>query len=68
MNRQYVHLSTTIYMAKEVGKRKNPNPIILTILAKEAFENGVVFYKGNDFVWLVDRLPKKFIDIQSIEY
>jgi len=61
MNRQYVHLSTQIEIAEQVGKRKDPKPIILTIVAKEAYEHDVIFYQGNEQVWLVDALPPNFI-------
>lgn len=28
-------------------------------------QQGVIFYKGNDTVWLSDYIPKKFIEIDS---
>lgn len=61
MKRQYVHLSADVETAKQVGLRKSPNPIILTIQAKNAYKNDVVFYQGNEFVWLADSVPPKFI-------
>lgn len=61
MRRQYVHLSVDKQTAYEVGKRKTNKPIILTILAKEAHKFGVVFYNGDDMVWLSDFIPTNFI-------
>ncbi len=61
MNRQYVHFSETESLALEVGRRKSPYPIILKIFAKKAQENGVHFYRGNEFVWLADKVTSEFI-------
>ena len=61
MSRQFVHLSIDIETAQLVGKRRDSNPIILRINAKEAYKNGVIFYKGNDIVWLCDNIPPKYI-------
>ena len=64
MSRQYVHyISVDIAIAKEVGKRKSENPIILTIKAREAYENEINFYKGNDLVWLADKIPPDFVKL-----
>ncbi len=65
MGRQYVHLSTNIDIAMQVGKRKGRDPVILEVAAKEAFETGVNFYIGNDAVWLADQIPPKFIKISD---
>ncbi|MCP4746061.1 MAG: RNA 2'-phosphotransferase [Desulfobacteraceae bacterium] len=61
MGRQYVHLSINVEIAVQVGKRKDKNPVILKVAAKEAFECGVVFYIGNDAVWLANEIPPMFI-------
>lgn len=63
MQRQFVHLSTTIQMAKEVGARHNTHPVILQIDAKAATQDGIQFYIGNDQVWLCDSLPAKYFEI-----
>ncbi len=44
-----------------VGRRKGVPPIILKIDAAAAQANGVVFYSGNDKVWLADLVPAQFI-------
>ena len=61
MRRQYVHLSVDVETARAVGERKSPSPVTLTINAGEAARSGVVFYAGNERVWLVDSVPAKFI-------
>ena len=62
MNRQNVHLSTDKATAIEVGKRKAKEPVLLCVRALEAFENGVLFYEGNEKVWLADAVPPEFIE------
>jgi putative RNA 2'-phosphotransferase len=62
MKRQYVHLSTNVATALEVGKRKAAQVVILWIHAGQAAERGVRFYVGNDRVWLADRIPAEYIE------
>lgn len=61
MSRQYVHLSVDKETAEQVGLRKDANPIILMIDAATANADGIVFYAGNDKVWLADFVPASFI-------
>lgn len=61
MNRQYVHLSTTPNTAEIVGKRRQQDPIILTINAKKAYLDGIKFYHTNEDIWLADHIPAKYI-------
>ena len=62
MSRQYVHLSTDEETATQVGLRKGGHLVILKIRAGEAHQNGVVFYHGNEMVWLADLVPPEYID------
>lgn len=61
MNRQYVHLSVDEPTAIAVGKRKSDQPVILRVQARQASENGILFYQGNDKVWLASEVPAKHI-------
>jgi putative RNA 2'-phosphotransferase len=61
MNRQYVHLSTDEATARLVGARHASEPVILHILALDAHAAGIVFYLGNEDVWLADYVPPQFI-------
>jgi putative RNA 2'-phosphotransferase len=61
MHRQYVHLSTDRATAYQVGRRKAREPLILAVAAVEAHATGVVFYAGNEQVWLADYVPAAFI-------
>lgn len=59
--RQYVHLSVDKDTALQVGKRHDENPILLQVDAKQAYDQGVLFYFGNDMVWLADNFPSEYI-------
>lgn len=61
MGRQHVHLSATRRQAREVGRRKAAEPVILEIRAADAHEAGVAFYEGNEQVWLADHVPERFV-------
>jgi putative RNA 2'-phosphotransferase len=60
MARQYVHLSRTIEIAENVGKRHG-NPVVLRINAKRMHEDGHKFYLSENKVWLADYVPKEYI-------
>jgi putative RNA 2'-phosphotransferase len=63
MKRQYVHLSIDLDTAIETGKRKNSNPAIIKVDSKVAYNDGVLFYKGSDKVWLSENLLPNFLKI-----
>lgn len=61
--RQYVHLSEDERTAAIVGKRRDGEPVLLKIKAKKAWSEGVMFYHGNETIWLSDRIDKRYIEI-----
>ena len=61
MGRQHVHLSVDRATAEEVGRRKAREPAILHVDAGSAHADGVVFYAGNEKVWLSDRVPPRYL-------
>ena len=61
MNRQYVHLSSDIETARNVGSRHDGNPVILAVDAKRMNENGYrFFHSANDGTWMCDEVPVEF--------
>lgn len=60
MNRQYVHLSESIDTAIKVAKRRSKDIVVITIDSAKMVKNGVVFYVGNDKVWLCDSVKPKY--------
>jgi putative RNA 2'-phosphotransferase len=62
MKRHHVHLSDDISTAKSVGARRG-KPIVLVINSEAMHENGHVFYKSTNGVWLTDNVPSKYFTI-----
>ncbi len=63
MSRQYVHLSVDVDTATRVGKRRDPNPVVLKVDTASAQKKGVAFYVGNEKVWLCREVPREFLQI-----
>ncbi|WP_244562961.1 RNA 2'-phosphotransferase [Paenibacillus uliginis] len=63
MGRQYVHLAAESDMAIMVGKRRDSEPVLLGIHAEMASKDGIIFYQGNNTVWLSDFVPSRYIYI-----
>ncbi|WP_139488269.1 RNA 2'-phosphotransferase [Brevibacillus dissolubilis] len=61
-SRQYVHLSADTETAVTVGKRRDAKPVLLRIHAKQAWDEGVLFYYGHEKVWLADLVDSKYIE------
>ncbi|MCT4597245.1 MAG: RNA 2'-phosphotransferase [Vallitalea sp.] len=61
-DRQYVHMSVNEYTAIDVGKRRDDEPVIIRIRAKEAYDDGILFYIGHDEIWLADSIPVMYIN------
>lgn len=63
MKRQYVHLSTDTQTARKVALRHTRQPVILSVAARQAHEQGIAFYLGNEDIWLADPIPPTFISL-----
>ena len=61
MQRQYVHLSTSIETAKKVGARRG-SPVVLMVDSQGMSLDGYDFYISENGVWLTDSVPSKYID------
>jgi putative RNA 2'-phosphotransferase len=61
MKRMWVHLSPTIDIATQVGKRRTSNPAILVVNCNEARKAGLRFYKTSDRVYLCKFVPAEYI-------
>ena len=60
MGRQYVHLTTSEDLALRIGRRRDPNPVLLTIDAQKAHKEGILFYSANELIYLVETLPVQY--------
>lgn len=59
--RQHVHLSKDPTTAKMVGQRHGGKCAVLTIDAKQMYEDGHLFFLSENGVWLTDKVPQKYI-------
>jgi putative RNA 2'-phosphotransferase len=65
MKRQYVHLSTTVERARDVGGRRTREPIILVVHAQAARAAGVEFYSPEPRHFLAQAIPPRFVEIPA---
>jgi len=59
--RQRVHLSVDTPAAREVGRRRCPDPVILRIDTECATKAGVPFFRGGPAVWLSGDIPPECV-------
>ncbi len=52
-----VFLSDSREMALRMGRRLDPDPVLLTVSAQEARHKGVVFFRAGDALYLADQIP-----------
>jgi putative RNA 2'-phosphotransferase len=57
VQRQRVHLSVDTPAAREVGRRRCPDPVVLRIDTACAAKAGIRFYHAGPAVWLSDDIP-----------
>lgn len=62
MSRHHVHLSLDRETARRVGMRHGC-PVILVIDSLTMHEEGHNFYRSENGVWLVDKVPAKYITV-----
>ena len=55
-----MHLSGDPDTARKVGSRHG-KPVILVVLAKEMHEEGYVFFRSANGVWLTDHVPVRYL-------
>ena len=60
MSRLYVHLSSYIEIAYDVGRRHGL-ALALSIDAKKMYEDGIKFYRSENGVWLTKYVDQKYI-------
>lgn len=63
MARQYVHLSENIDIASKVASRRESEVVVFSIDTQQTIDEGIVFYHGNEQIWLTDSMPFKFMTI-----
>ena len=62
-NRLYVHLSSTMETAINVGKRHGA-PVVLKVDAQKMFKDGAKFYLSRNGVWLTDYVATEYLSLE----
>lgn len=62
-NRLYVHLSSTMETAINVGKRHGA-PVVLKVDAQKMFKDGAKFYLSRNGVWLTDYVATEYLSLK----
>ncbi len=65
MGRQMVHMSATAEDARNVGRRRDPEPVVLRVDAAGASEAGICFRRAGR-VYLAEHIPPQFL--QPLEH
>ncbi len=65
--RRQVHLSADEQTAIKVGRRHG-NAVVLQVFAGQMQQNGHLFYRSKNGVWLTDTVPPEFLDFSSIKH
>lgn len=63
-SRLYVHMSQDYATAVNVGSRHGI-PVVYKVMAKKMEEDGYVFYKSVNEVWLTKEVPVKYLKIEE---
>lgn len=61
-SRHHVHLSADIATAVQVGQRRG-KPVVLEIAAQTMHNQGYIFYRSDNGVWLVETVPPEYFKI-----
>jgi putative RNA 2'-phosphotransferase len=64
-SRQYVHLSTDINTAEDVGKRHG-EPVIFSVDAGQMYRDGYEFFLSENSVWLTKEVPVKYLHWEDV--
>mgnify|MGYP000898283971 CR=1 FL=1 len=62
MARRFVHMSADEQTAISTGKRHSSEPVLLRILAKKLWLNGVNFYNAGNNIWLAEEIKPAYIE------
>jgi putative RNA 2'-phosphotransferase len=59
--RDYVHLASRPDLARLIGARRDPEPVVLEIDGRAAAASGVRFYRASDGIVLADSVPPAYL-------
>jgi len=62
--RQYVHLSSSLEEAVQIGRRRDPFPAVVLVNSLAAHEQGILFYQSGP-LFLTKSVPPKFLSFRE---
>jgi len=63
VKQRYVHLSTSLEKALEVGSLRSENPVIIEVDAKRAQEDGIRIIRATEDIALAEEIPPKYLKL-----
>ena len=67
LGRKYVILAASPELARRMGRRRDPDPILVEIQAQRAFENGVTFYQAHPLLYAATHIPPTYITGPTVQ-
>jgi putative RNA 2'-phosphotransferase len=64
MGRHHVHLTPNFETAVSVGRRHGV-PVVLSVDSATMHRDGLVFYRSDNGVWLVDEVPPRYLKVTT---
>lgn len=58
----HVHLTTQEELALRIGRRRDPKPVLIKVHAARAHEEGIIFSRAGELVYLVESLPPAYLE------
>lgn len=58
----YVCLTSQEELALRIGRRRDPNPVLIKVHAARAHEEGILFSRVRELVYLVESLPPTYLE------
>jgi len=65
--RHHVHLSADLDTARRVGARRAGPVVVLTVDAQAMADDGLLFYRSANGVWLTDAVPARYLQSSNVE-
>ena len=62
MERVYVHISSDIETAMEVGRRHG-KPVVFRIKSAEMYKDGYPFFRSTNGLWLAREVPPRYLEL-----
>ena len=60
-SRPFLSLALTREMALRLGRRRDSEPVLLTVQAEKAHDRGLIFYRPQELIYLVERCGQGFV-------